>query len=120
MDDYEANKENFTAAMGDAAASIVQFFREKKGIVFINVVANISMECDCAGGEAPDPEINDIGILASTDPVALDRACVDLVKKTHENGTEAWVNQLNEFKGENTIAVAESHGIGTQKYKLIN
>ena len=119
MDDYEANQENFTAAMGDAAASVVRFFREKKGIAFINVVANISRECDCAGGLAPEPEINDIGILASTDPVALDRACVDLVKNTHESGTDAWVNQLNNLKGENTIAVAESHGIGTQKYKLI-
>jgi len=119
MDDYEANQENFTAAMGDAAASVVKYFREKKGIVFINVVANISKECDCAGGLAPEPQINDIGILASTDPVALDRACVDLVKKTNEKGTEAWVNQLNNLKGENTIAVAESHGIGTQKYKLI-
>ena len=105
--------------MGDAAASIVEYFRAKKGIAFINVVANISKECDCAGGYAPVPKINDIGILASTDPVALDRACVDLVKNTREDGTEEWVNQLNNLMGENTIAVAESHGIGTQKYKLI-
>jgi len=119
MDYYLANQENFTAAMGDAAASIVKYFRERKGIAFINVVANISKECDCAGWQAPEPKINDIGILASTDPVALDRACVDLVKKTNEMGTEEWVNQLNELKGENTIAVAESHGIGTQKYNLI-
>jgi hypothetical protein len=119
MDYYEANQENFTASMGDAAASIVEYFRAKKGIAFINVVANISKECDCAGGYAPPPKINDIGILASTDPVALDRACVDLVKNTTEDGTEEWVNQLNNLKGENTIAVAESHGIGTQKYKLI-
>ena len=119
MDYYEANQENFTASMGDAAASIVEYFRAKKGIAFINVVANISKECDCAGGYAPPPKINDIGILASTDPVALDRACVDLVKNTTEDGTEEWVNQLNNLMGENTIAVAESHGIGTQKYKLI-
>ena len=119
MDYYEANQENFTASMGDAAASIVEYFRAKKGIAFINVVANISKECDCAGGYAPVPKINDIGILASTDPVALDRACVDLVKNTREDGTEEWVNQLNNLMGENTIAVAESHGIGTQKYKLI-
>ena len=119
MDEFIANQENFTASMGDAAASIVEYFRQRKGIAFINVVANISKECDCAGGLAPAPEINDIGILASTDPVALDRACVDLVKGTHEKGTEDWVNQLNNLKGENTIAVAESHGIGTQKYNLI-
>lgn len=119
MDFYLANQENFTAAMGDAASNIVKYFRNNKGIVFINVVANISMECDCAGGEAPEPRIKDIGILSSTDPIALDRACVDLIKKTHEDGTNDWVKQLNDLKGENTIKVAEAHGIGTQEYKLI-
>ena len=119
MDDCIANQENFTAAMGDAAASIVEYFRKQKGIAFINVIANISLECDCAGKYAPEPKISDIGILASTDPVAIDRASVELVKNTSENGTEEWVNQLNNLKGENTIRVAESHGIGTQKYKLI-
>ena len=51
--------------------------------------------------------------------MALDKACLDLIKNTTEDGTEEWVNQLNNLMGENTIAVAESHGIGTQKYKLI-
>ena len=51
--------------------------------------------------------------------MALDKACLDLIKNTSENGTEDWVNQLKDLKGENTIAVAEYHGIGTQKYKLI-
>ena len=119
MDYYLANQENFTAAMGDAASNIVKYFRGKKGIVFINVVANISKECDCAGFLAPEPKIKDIGILSSTDPIALDRACVDLIKKTHEEGTNEWVNQLNDLKGENTIKVAEAHGIGTQEYNLI-
>ena len=58
------------------------------------------------------------GILASTDPVALDRACLDLIKNTSENGTEDWINQLNQTKGENTLVIAEFHGIGTQKYNL--
>ena len=71
-----------------------------------------------AQGLEPEPKISDIGILASTDPVAIDRASVDLVKNTSEIGTEEWVNQLNNLKGENTIRVAESHGIGTQKYNL--
>ena len=116
--DYNTSQENFTAAMGDAAASIVEYFRQRKGIAFINVVANISKKCDCAGGEAPAPEIKDIGILASTDPVALDRACLDLIKNTSENGAEDWINQLNQTKGENTLVIAEFHGIGTQKYNL--
>ena len=115
---YNTSQENFTAAMGDAAASIVEYFRQRKGIAFINVVANISKSCDCAGGNASAPEIKDIGILASTDPVALDRACLDLIKNTSENGTEDWINQLNQTKGENTLVIAEFHGIGTQKYNL--
>jgi len=120
MDDYLANQENFTAAMGDAASSIVEYFRNKSGIAFINVMANISMLCDCAGINATTPNISDIGILASTDPVALDRACIDLIKKGHDLGKEEWINQLNDLKGENTILVAEAHGIGTQKYNLID
>ena len=119
MDYHLANEENFTAAMGDAASSVVEYFRNKKGIAFINVMSNISLLCDCAGGDAPEPKINDIGILASTDPVALDRACVDLIKKSHDVGRNDWINQLNKLKGENTIDVAEAHGIGTQKYNLI-
>ena len=120
MDDYLANQENFTAAMGDAASSIVEYFRNKSGIAFINVMANISMLCDCAGINATIPNISDIGIFASTDPVALDRACIDLIKKAHDLGKEEWINQLNDLKGENTILVAEAHGIGTQKYNLID
>ena len=119
MDNFTASAENFTAAMGDAASSVVKYFRNRKGIAFINVMSNISLWCDCAGGLAPVPNISDIGILASTDPVALDRACVDLIKKSHDVGRDIWVNQLNELKGENTIDVAEAHGIGTQQYNLI-
>ena len=119
MDNYTANEENFTAAMGDAASSVVKYFRNRKGIAFINVMSNISLWCDCAGGQAPEPKISDIGILASTDPVALDRACVDLIKKLHGEGRDEWVKQLDSLKGENTISVAEDHGIGTQQYNLI-
>ena len=71
--------------MADAASSVVQFY--KGNMAFINVMKNISIDCDC-DGNASEPCMADIGILASTDPVALDRACVDLVKGTHEKGTE--------------------------------
>jgi uncharacterized Fe-S center protein len=114
-----ANQENFTAAMGDAASSIVEYFRNKSGIVFINVMSNISMECDCAGEQAPPPEILDLGILASTDPVALDRACIDVIKNSSGTGKNKWLNQLDRLLGENTIKVAEAHNIGTQNYELI-
>ena len=105
--------------MGDAASSIVEFFKKRGGIAFINVMANISKSCDCAGGHAPKPKIKDIGILASVDPVALDRACLDMIKKYEDIGTNDWLNQVKNKLGENTIYVAEKHGIGNQEYNLI-
>ena len=75
----KTSQEDFTASMGDAASTIVEYFRNKKGIVFISVVANISLYCDCAGAKAPAPKIHDIGILASTDPVAIDKAALDII-----------------------------------------
>ena len=110
----------FTNSMGDAASSIVKYFRERGGIAFISVMANISKSCDCAGARAPEPKIHDIGILASTDPVALDRACLDLIKKYVDNGTEELLNQIDRLEGENTIFVAEKHGIGSQEYNFID
>ena len=116
---FASQKGNFTAAMGDAASSIVEYFRNRSGIVFINVMSNISMECDCAGKDAPEPKILDLGILASTDPVALDKACIDIIRNTSGNGKIEWIKQLENLLGENTIRVAEAHGIGTQNYELI-
>jgi hypothetical protein len=115
-----ATQYDFTSAMGDAASSIVEYFRSKGGIAFINVIVNISKLCDCAGGQAPEPKIKDIGILASLDPVAIDRASVNLIKQTQEEGTEEWIEQITRLQGENTLSVAERHRIGTQDYNLIN
>ena len=120
MQENKANQENFTASMADAASTIVEYFKKRKGIAFINVMANISRLCDCAGGKAPEPKIHDIGILASTDPVAIDRACIDLIRKNVDVGTDEWLTQLNNLKGENTIFIAEKHGMGSQEYELIN
>ena len=118
--DHKASQENFTAAMADAASSIVNYFKEKGNIVFINVLVNISLACDCAGASAPAPKIHDMGILASTDPVAIDRACFDMIKNSTDIGTEEWLKQASTLLGENTIKVAEELGIGTQDYNIIN
>ena len=115
------SQEDFTASMGDAAASVVEYFRAKGGIAFISVIANISLKCDCAGGSAPEPKIHDIGILASTDPVAIDRAALDIIKARLEvPGTQDLLKQIANLTGENIITVAEKHKIGTTKYNLIN
>ena len=115
-----ANQENFTAAMADAASSIVDYFRNKGQIAFITVMANISLSCDCAGASAPAPRIKDIGILSSTDPVAIDRAALDLVKKNIDTGTNDLFSQIDRLKGENTVNVAAKLGIGSLEYNLIN
>jgi uncharacterized Fe-S center protein len=110
----------FTSAMGDSASSIVNYFRERGGIAFISVVANISKSCDCAGASAPAPKIKDIGILASIDPIAIDRAGLDLIKKYTDEGTEELLSQIKRLEGENTVFVAEKHGIGSQEYNFID
>ena len=115
-----ASDEDFTASMADAASAIVKYFKSKGDIVYINVMVNISLSCDCAGKSAPAPKIRDIGILASTDPVALDMACLDLIKATSEEGTQEFLDQVARLDGENTIYKAEDLGIGTTKYNLIN
>jgi len=115
-----ANQENFTAAMADAASSIVDYFKNKGQIAFITVMANISLSCDCAGASAPAPRIKDIGILSSTDPVAIDRAALDLVKKNIDTGTNDLFSQIDRLKGENTVNVAAKLGIGSLEYNLIN
>ena len=107
-------KQNFTAS------SIVQYFRNRGGISFINVLANISFECDCAGGEAPKPRIHDMVIFISIDPVAIDTAFLDMIAEHQDIGTEDFFEKLTNLTGENTIYVAENHKIGSQKYNLIN
>ena len=86
----------------------------------MTVLANISSSCDCAGSSAPAPQIHDIGILASTDPVAIDKACLDLIKSNVDTGTDYLLNQISRLEGENTIKVAEQIGVGSQEYNLIN
>jgi uncharacterized Fe-S center protein len=113
-----ASQEDFTASMADAASTIVDRFQGKIG--YISVLANISTACDCAGSSAPAPRIKDIGILASTDPVAIDKACLDLIKTNVDTGTDSLLSQITRLKGENTVTVAEQIGIGSQDYNLIN
>ncbi len=118
-----ATQEEFTKAMADSASSIVKFFRDQEygGIAFINVMVNISKDCDCAGTGAAKPEIQDIGVLASLDPVAIDQASIDLIKDSKEcDGKTKWLAQLDRQLGENTIKIAEELGVGSREYKLID
>ena len=110
-------QDRFLEAMADAASSVVDYFGDN--IVFINVMKNISIDCDCDGNAEP-PCVADIGILASTDPVAIDKACIDLVKNSGDPGIEHFFERVNSRHGTHTIDVAEELGIGTTDYELIN
>ena len=111
-----ASKMAFPEAMADAAASVVEHFKGK--IAFINVMKNLSVDCDCCA-VAEDPCMKDIGILASTDPVSIDQACMDLVIHSDDPGKEHFMERVNSRNGIHTIEAAEELGSGTREYELI-
>ena len=115
------NSENslFLQAMVDAASSIIDYFKNKSGIVYINVMSNITMKCDCSVNEVKAPNLSDFGILASSDPVALDKACIDIIRNSSANGRHEWLNQLKDYDGESILKTAEDKGIGSQIYELV-
>ena len=106
----------FLESMAEAAAAVTGHFGEN--ISYISVMANMSVDCDCCA-RAEDPCLSDIGILSSTDPVAIDRACVDLVKTSGDIGREHFMQRVTSRNGEHTIDAAEALGIGTTDYELI-
>ena len=111
----EQNK--FLESMADAAGAVVKYFGDK--IAFINIMANMSVDCDCCA-VAEDPCMKDIGILASTDPIAIDQACIDLVKNSDDPGKEHFLERVNSRHGTHTIDAAAELGFGTKEYELIN
>ena len=120
-DRYETWKQHassveFPEAMADAAASVVEHFKGRTA--FINVMKNLSVDCDCCA-VAEDPCMKDIGILASTDPVAIDQACMDLVIHSDDPGRDHFMERVNSRNGIHTIEAAEDLGIGTREYELI-
>ena len=111
----EQNK--FLESMADAASSVVKHFG--KNIVFINVMCNLSVDCDCCA-VAEDPCMKDIGILASTDPIAIDQACIDLVYNSKDPGRDHFVERVERQNGVHTIEAAAELGFGTREYEMIN
>ena len=113
---WTADHDSFLESMAEAAKTVVDY--EKGNMVFINVMANISVDCDCCA-VAEDPCMKDIGILASTDPVALDQACIDLVYNSKDPGKDHLIERIESRNGLLTIKTAEEIGVGTRKYELI-
>lgn len=112
----------FLESMAGAAQSVHNYFKGKKGIVYINVMNNLSVDCDC-DGHPNAPEMRDIGILASLDPVALDKACLDLVynhEPTAGDNNRPLVQRIDSRHGTHTVDYAEQIDLGTKSYDLID
>jgi len=113
---WSSDHDSFLESMADAASAVADFFGKRA--VYINVMKNMSVDCDCCA-VAEDPCIADIGILASLDPVAIDKACVDLVYASNDAGRDHLIERIESRNGIHTIEAAEALGIGTTDYELI-
>lgn len=113
---WTADHDKFLEAMADAASSVVKYFDEN--IAYINIMCNMSVDCDCCA-KAEDPCMKDIGILSSLDPVALDKACIDLVYNSKDPGRDHLVERIESRNGTHTIDEAEKLGIGNKEYELV-
>lgn len=114
---WTADHDSFLESMADAAGSVIEFFN--KNIVYINVMKNLSVDCDCCE-VAEDPCMRDIGILISDDPIAVDQACVDLVYAAKDDpGQKHLLKRIESRNGVHTIEAAAEHGYGSREYELI-
>ena len=113
---WTADHDSFLEAMADAAGSVIEFFKGQ--IVYVNVMKNMSVDCDCCA-KAEDPCIADIGILISTDPIAIDQACIDLVYACSDPGKPHLIERIESRNGVHTIEAAAKLGYGEREYELI-
>ena len=113
---WTADHDSFLESMADAASSVVEYF--KGNAVYINVMKNMSVDCDCCA-VAEDPCLADMGVLASTDPVAIDQACIDLVYGCDDPGKAHFLERIESRNGVHTIESAAALGFGSREYELV-
>lgn len=113
---WSAEHNAFLDAMADAAGSVVEYF--KGNLVYVNVMKNMSVDCDCCA-VAEDPCMGDIGILVSTDPIAIDQACLDLVMASDDPGKAHLLERINSRNGVRTVESAAALGYGSRAYTLV-
>ena len=111
-----APQDDFLESMAEAAKAVADHCGDR--ILYINIANNLSVDCDCDSHPA-DPEMGDIGILASLDPVALDKACTDLVRNSDDPGKAALIERMDSRHGMHTLEYAEQIGLGSQEYELV-
>ncbi len=114
---WGGDQTGFTESMAEAGKSVSDYLGNGERIVYVSVLNNISIDCDCNGNPA-EPDIHDIGIAASFDPVAVDQACIDLAFAAE--GSEALQARVNEREGLHTLEHAEEIGLGSRTYELVN
>ncbi len=112
----ETQQDDFVDSMAEAAQAVVNFF--KGNAAYVSMVCNLSVDCDCCS-IAEDPCMGDIGILSSTDPVALDQACLDLIKKSDDPGRDHFMERVTSRNGERILETAVKLGYGSREYDLI-
>ena len=113
---WSSDHDSFLESMADAAASVVEYF--KGNLIYVNVMMNMSVDCDCCA-VAEDPCMGDIGILVATDPVAIDQACIDLVNASDDPGKAHLLKRINSRNGVHTIEAAAALGYGSREYNLV-
>lgn len=114
---WTSDHDLFLASMADAAMSVTKMF--KNNIIYINIMSNMSVDCDCCA-KAENPCMQDIGILLSQDPVAIDKACLDLVYNSKDPGKSHLIERIESRNGIHTIYCAEKLGLGTTDYEIIS
>lgn len=116
LSDVENDQLLFLNSMADAASSVMDYFKDR--VAYINIMANLSVDCDCCK-VAEDPCMDDIGILASLDPVALDKACLDLIYSSNDKGKDHFIERVESRNGAYVIDALEKLGYGNKLYDLI-
>lgn len=114
---WSADQNSFLESMGEAGKSVSDYFDNGERMLYVNVMNNLSVDCDCDSNPS-EPDMHDVGILASTDPVALDQACIDIVYDSPEGGS--LVNRIESRNGLLTLEHAESVGLGNRSYEIIS
>ena len=116
-DMFKVEQDQFLESMADAASSVVDHFGDN--LAYINIMCNMSVDCDCCA-TAKDPCMQDVGILSSTDPIALDQACIDLIYNSTDPGCVHLIERIKSRNGTYTIEVADKLGFGVRQYELID
>ncbi|MBQ8051745.1 MAG: DUF362 domain-containing protein [Bacteroidaceae bacterium] len=120
--EFVGDQDGFLESMAAAAQAVVNYFQQRQGIIYISVMNNMSIDCDCV--DHPEPvKLEDYGILASTDPVALDQACIDIInqqKVTATNDPTDLLSRIDQQHGVHTIDHAAAIGLGSKRYQIVN